>query len=82
MGWRVMSEARDRRDGYGERDHHMKKRLKEMAEDFIDEICEEMEGSYGERNDMDNYDRNGYGERDGYGERRGVRGTGRYSRMR
>lgn len=73
-----MSEGRERRDGYGERDHHMKKRLKEMAEDFIDEICEEMEGGYGERNNnMDNYDNDG-----GYGERRGVRGTGRYSRFR
>ena len=69
-----MSEGRNRKDGYGERDHHMKKRLKEMAEEFIDEICEEMEGGYGERNDMDNYER----DHDNYGERRGVRGTGRY----
>lgn len=83
---------RDEMDGYGERDGYRygersgsKRKLKELAEDFIDEVCEIMEDSYGERGDRGDGGygvRSTYGERDGgYGERRGVPGTGRYGRV-
>lgn len=90
MGWRILSEGRGNsgygeRNGYSERGNHIKHKIKEAFEDFLDEVMEDMDG-YGERGGDYN---NGYGERDmyddqmnsGYGERRGrSRTTGRYVR--
>ncbi|MCM1034917.1 MAG: hypothetical protein NC346_02475 [Prevotella sp.] len=69
MAWTELRE----RDDYGT--HPLKKKLRKVKE-LMEDICEDLEDDFSERDSM--YER----EMDGLGERRGVRGTGRYSRYR
>ncbi len=77
MGFYEISERTHHRSGGGSGKRIVEKlyEMKEALEDLCEE-AEEMNEEFGERD-------GGYGERDSeMHERRGVRGTGRYSRMR
>lgn len=76
MGFLEISERTHHRSGgSGKRIVEKLYEMKEALEDLCEEV-EEMNEEFGERD-------GGYGERDSeMHERRGVRGTGRYSRMR
>jgi len=80
----------DMRGGYGERGN-MRHEIKEIVEEFVDELYDVVkEGSFGERDDERYGNRNdgpymndgNYSQRENMGERRGVPGTGRYGRGR
>jgi hypothetical protein len=76
MGFYEISERTHHRSGgSGKRIVEKLYEMKDALEDLCEEV-EEMEEEFGERDGS-------YGERDSeIHERRGVRGTGRYSRMR
>jgi hypothetical protein len=76
MGFYEISERTHHRSGgSGKRIVEKLYEMKDALEDLCEEV-EEMEEEFGERDGS-------YGERDSeMHERRGVRGTGRYSRMR
>lgn len=79
MGFYEISERSHRQSGGGSSKRIVEK-LYEMK-DALEELCEEVEEMSEEFGERDG-ETHGYGERGDYGERRGVRGTGRYSRMR
>ncbi|MCH5332047.1 MAG: hypothetical protein J1E33_06560 [Alistipes sp.] len=85
MSWnlRERDEREDMRSAM--RIKRMVKKLKDRIEDLCEEIDDMEEGDYGERDDYE--ERHARRARyrdddDDFGERRGVRGTGRYSRLR
>ena len=78
MGFYEISERSSRHSGGSSK--RIVEKLYEMK-DALEELCEEVEDMSEEFGERDG-DMPSHSERGDYGERRGVRGTGRYSRMR